>query len=110
MWVDSINFTCKGSNLFTDIRILGDTGVIAGANIEMTLTRNGGESWPFNGITDDQGVVSFKLAKASGGDYVAVVTRVSYNGYLWDQGKGMNSAEYSIIKEIAKGKKPRQKG
>lgn len=107
MWVDSISFGCKGSNLFSDISILGDTGTLAGADVELTLTRNGIETWQFNGLTDEQGTVSFKLAKAPGGEYVATVTNVIYGGYTWDQGRGTNSAVYSITKQIAKGKKPR---
>ena len=107
--MDSISFGCKGSNLFSYIRILGDTGTLAGADVELTLTRNGIETWHFSGMTDDQGVVSFKLAKAPGGEYVAIVTNVIYNGYIWDRGRGTNSAEYSMIREIAKGKKPNSK-
>jgi thermitase len=107
MWVDSINFGCKGSNLFSHIKILGDSGTLAGADVRLTLTRSGIETWHFGGMTDDQGTVSFKLAKALGGEYLATVTNVIYSGYTWDQGKGTNSAEYSMIRETAKGKKPR---
>jgi thermitase len=104
MWVDSIILSARGKNLFTDVKVVSDSGAVAGVNVALQLEWRGGKVWNFNGTTDSEGVVSFKLNKASSGDYLATVNSLACSGYIWDDNRGIVSASYTLTTGNGKGK------
>jgi hypothetical protein len=96
MWVESISFKMIGKNLRLDVKVISDSGALAGAQIGLNLTSNSGQSWVFNGITDSAGIGSFTVSKAPAGDYVATVTSLTAGSYTWDTERGVTSASYIL--------------
>lgn len=95
MWVDSIAFKVTGKNLRLDIKVVGDSGGVPGAQVAAQLTGNAGQSWNFTGTTDSSGTVSFVVAKAPRSSYVASVMAITAAGYTWDTTQGLTSASYA---------------
>jgi len=107
MWIERISITMSGNSLCTEIGVAGDNGPVSGADAELTLTLDNGNCWSFAGVTDYDGRVVFRLAKASTGNYTATINNLNCDGYTWDRTQGIISASYSLLKE-PRGK-PRQK-
>jgi uncharacterized membrane protein len=96
MWVDSIGFVQKGKNLFVEAMVVTASGGLSGAEVGLSLECNNGEVWNFNGTTNNNGLVKFKLGKASVGDYLTTVTSLTCGGFVWDTSKGISSASYAL--------------
>jgi hypothetical protein len=105
--VDSITFSTKtaGPNtfLYTTVTVAGgDGGPLGGASVRMVLTwdqegdGNPEGSWDLAGETGPDGTVTFTLAKAPGGQYLATVTDLSHTDYTWDSAAGVTSASYDL--------------
>jgi len=95
MWVESITFRLTGKNLNISVKVVSDTGALAGASVGLTVS-NAGQSWYFNGVTDSSGGVSLTINKAPAGTYVATVTSLTAEGYAWDASQGVTSASYTL--------------
>jgi len=85
-----------GKNLRLDVKVVGDSGALAGAQIGLNLTSNSGQSWVFNGITDSAGISTFTVSKAPAGSYEATITSLTAAGYIWDTTQGITSAGYTL--------------
>jgi len=96
MWVESISFNMIGKNLRLDVKVVGDSGALAGAQVGLNLTSNSGQSWVFNGITDSAGISSFTVNKAPAGSYEAAITSLTASGFTWDTTQGITSASYTL--------------
>ena len=96
MWVNSIAFSVRGKNLCIDVKVVGDDGAVAGANLALQVAWSGGRTWSLAGTTDSLGVARLTVAKAPSGDYTATVTKLEANGYTWDAAKGVTSAGYTL--------------
>jgi thermitase len=103
MWIDSIDFSVRGQNLFIEVGATGEGEIISGARVDLQLVWSGGKVWHFGGITDISGMVQFKLGKAPAGDYLATVTGLTCGGYDWDEDRGMVSMSYTLAKRSVKG-------
>jgi subtilisin family serine protease len=81
----TIAFSRKANgNLTITVAVTADSNgaVLAGAAVAMSVvgpTRN----YSFTGTTGTDGKVSFTIAKAPKGTYVATVTSVTLSGYVW---------------------------
>jgi len=95
MWAQSIVFGTTGRNLRLSIKVVGESGVVAGAQVAAQLT-NGAQNWNLVGTTDSSGIASFVVAKAPAGSYVASVTTLTLAGYTWDTTQGVTSAGYTV--------------
>jgi thermitase len=95
LWVQSIVFGVTGRNLRLSIKVVGESGVVAGAQVAAQLT-NGAQNWNLVGTTDSSGIASFVVAKAPAGSYVASVTTLTLVGYTWDSTQGVTSAGYTL--------------
>ncbi len=95
LWVNNLNLGMTGKNLRLDIKVTGEKGAIAGAQVNATIAGNDGQTWIFSGVTDSSGVVSFTLLKPADGSYVARVTGVSATGYIWDTAQGLTETSYT---------------
>jgi len=96
MWVDSITFGLNGKNLRFDVKVVADSGAVAGAEVTAKLAHSSGQSWTYRGITDSSGITSFVLAKAPAGNYVATISGLTASGYNWDASRGVTSASYTF--------------
>jgi thermitase len=96
MWVDGITFNSRGNNLGINIRVVAARGTVSAASVEIELVSSRGQSWRFSGTTDSFGAVGFVVQKASAGDYLATVTRLTASGYTWDTASGITSASYTL--------------
>jgi len=95
LWVQSIVFGMTGRNLRLSIRVVGENGAVAGAQVAAQLT-NGAQNWNLVGTTDSSGTASFVVTKAAAGSYVASVTAITAAGYTWDNAQGVTSASYAL--------------
>jgi hypothetical protein len=96
MWVDSITFRPNGKSLRFDVRVVADSGAVAGAEVTAKLAHSSGQSWTFRGMTDSLGITSFVVAKAPAGNYVATITGLTASGYTWDASRGVISTSYTF--------------
>ena len=104
MWVDSISFGMNGRNLRLSVWVVEENGALAGAQVGLDLSCSSGQNWTFNGITDSTGVATFTVSKAPPGDYVASVTSLAADGYVWDATQGITSASYTLNGNTTPGK------
>jgi len=95
LWVESIVFWMTGKNLRLSIKVIGESGVVGGAQVAAQLT-NGAQYWNLLGTTDSLGTASFVVVKAPAGSHVASVTAITLGGYTWDSTKGVTSTTYTI--------------
>ena len=58
--------------------------LVSKARVEMTLSKDTGESWNFAGDTGDDGTVTFTLKFAGDGTYTATVTNVTHATYTYN--------------------------
>jgi hypothetical protein len=85
--VDSITYATFGSGKHLNIivTLLDDLGdPVAGASVSATLYRDDESSWDFQGKTNSDGIVTFKLHKHEPGCYHTEVTAVAAEGLKWD--------------------------
>jgi len=101
LWVESINFGVAARNLYLNVKVASESGVVAGAQVAVQLT-NGAQNWNFTGTTDSSGTASFVVAKALACSYVASVTAITLAGYAWDTTQGVSSASYTVKKTTGK--------
>jgi thermitase len=94
-WVESITFGVTGKNLRLNVKVVSESGAVAGAQVALQLT-NGVQNWNFTGTTDSSGAASFVVTKALTGSYVASVTAITATGYTWDTTQGVTSATYTV--------------
>ncbi|MDY6911633.1 MAG: S8 family serine peptidase [Chloroflexota bacterium] len=95
MWGDSIDFTKSGVNFNVTIRVISDSGPVAGASVNLDLS-NSNKTWELSGITDAQGYAVTKVKKVSDGTYTATITSLSCDGFEWATGEGVTSATYVL--------------
>ncbi len=96
MWVDSIRFIKCGKNLFVEVSIATASGVVVGADVDLSLVCSTGGLWNFSGTTNTAGLVKFKLGKAPVGSYVTTVTSLTCSELTWDTTKGITAASYAL--------------
>jgi len=96
MWVNSLRFGECGKNLFIEVSVVTASGVIIGANVDLTLVCSTGELWNFSGTTSTAGIVKFKLGKAPVGSYVTTITSLTCSGFIWDITKGTTTVSYAL--------------
>jgi uncharacterized membrane protein len=97
MWVNRIRFsTFLGSNLFVEVSVVSASGLVAGADVDLTLVCSTGELWNFSGTTNSAGYVKFRLGKAPVGSYAATVTGLACSGFTWDATKGITATSYVL--------------
>ena len=101
LWVQSINFGVAARNLYLNVKVASENGVVAGAQVAVQLT-NGAQNWNFAGTTDSSGTASFVATKAPACSYVASVTAITLAGYTWDTTQGVSSASYTVKKVTGK--------
>jgi len=97
LWVQSIDFGVTGKNLCLNVRVVRESGAVAGAQVAVQLT-NGVQDWNFMGTTDSSGITTFVVTRAPVGNYVASVTDATAAGYTWDTTQGITSASYALKK------------
>jgi thermitase len=97
LWVQSINFGVAARNLYLNVKVVSESGVVAGAQVAVQLT-NGAQNWNFTGTTDSSGNASFVVTKALACSYVASVMDITAAGYTWDTTRGVTSASYTLKK------------
>jgi thermitase len=97
LWVQSITFGVTRKNLCLNVKVVSDSGAVAGAQVAVQLT-NGVQNWNFTGTTDSSGTASFVVTRALTGYYVASVTAINMAGYTWDTTQGVTSATYALKK------------
>ncbi len=104
MYVKDITFAEKrygpgGSfvDLMITVEVLrsSDNQPVSDASVELYLERNS-SSWSFAGTTNADGKVTFTLKRAPTGDYTATITELIHSVYVWDDSKGVTSAEYTV--------------
>jgi thermitase len=96
MWVNSLRFGECGKNLFIEVSVVTASGVVIGANVDLTLVCSTGELWNFSGTTSTAGIVKFKLGKAPVGSYVTTITSLTCSGFTWDITKGTTIVSYAL--------------
>ena len=96
MWVDNIRFSMCGKNLFIEVSIATASGVVVGADVDLTVVCSTGELWNFSGTTNTAGFVKFKLGKAPVGSYVTTVTSLTCSGFIWDTTNGITTTSYAL--------------
>ena len=101
MWIQSIVFDRPGKNLRATVSVSSASGPLSGATVGLSVN-GGGKIWNLSGTSGSNGSVSFMLGKASAGSYVATITRLSLNGYTWDQTKGIKSTTYALTGAMAR--------
>jgi thermitase len=95
MWVSDISFTQNGKNFVVKTQVVGDTGFVAGTDINLKVTLDS-KVWYFSGVTDGYGIFAFTIAKAPAGSYQVSVSGLTMTGYLWDESQGINMAVYVL--------------
>jgi len=96
MWVETILFTTRGVNLFIEVRVVSASGILPGADVDLSLECSSGELRNFSGTTNTAGLVKFKLGKAPDGSYRAAVINLTCSGFIWDASKGVTFASYPL--------------
>jgi len=96
MWVNRIRFSRFGSNLFVEVSVVTASGMLVGADVDLTLACSTGELWNFSDITNTSGFVKFHLGKAPVGSYAATVTSLTCSGFTWDTAKGTTTTTYVL--------------
>jgi hypothetical protein len=102
MWIDSISFNPVGINLRLGVKVVDESGVVAGSQVGIQLTCSTGQSWTLDGTTASSGIASFIVHKAPYGNYVATVTNLTPAGYIWDITRGVVSAEFTLDNSTSK--------
>jgi thermitase len=97
LWVQSIDFNVAGRNLNVNVKVVGEAGDVAGAQITVQLT-SGSQNWNLTGTTDASGTASFAVTKTRGSSCEASVTAITLAGYTWDTTQGVSSASYAATK------------
>jgi thermitase len=97
LWAQSIDFNLAGKNLYLNVKVVGETGGVAGAKIAVQLTA-GSQNWNLTGTTDASGTVSFAMTRARTSSYVASITAITLAGYTWDTTQGVTSVSYAVTK------------
>jgi len=95
LWVQSITFGVTGKYLCLNVKVVSESGAVAGVQVAVQLT-NGVQNWNFAGTTDSSGTASFVITKAPAGTYTATVTALTLAGYTWDTTQGVTSASYAL--------------
>lgn len=101
LWAQSIEFQLTGRNLYVRVKVVDQSGGVAGAQVAVQLT-NGSQNWNLTGATDSSGTASFVVVKAASTSYLASITAVTLAGYTWDTVRGVTSGSYAIKKGGAK--------
>jgi len=96
MWVDNIHFIMCGNNLFIEVSIATASGVVVGADVDLSLECSNGEVWNFSGTTNTAGLVKFKVGKAPVGSYMTTVAGLICSGFTWDTTKGITAVSYAL--------------
>ena len=96
IWVDSFGLRQCGVNLFFEVKIMGASGAVPGANVALSFECSSGELIDFSGTTDGDGIVRFRLHKPPVGDYVITVTSLTCSGFVWDTSQGITAAAYAL--------------
>jgi len=102
LWAQSIDFRVTGKNLCLNVKVVGESGAVTGAQVAVQLT-NGIQNWNFTGTTDSSGTASFVVTKAPAGSYMASITAITLADYIWDTTQGVTSASYTL--KSGRGKK-----
>jgi thermitase len=97
LWAQSIDLRRASRNLYVSVKVVDETGSVAGAQVAMQLT-NGSQNWNLTGITDSSGTASFVVTKAPASSYVASITAITLAGYTWDTAHGVTSGSYIVKK------------
>jgi len=97
LWVESITFGVSGKNLCLTVKVVSESGAVAGAQVAVQLT-NGVQNWNFAGSTDSSGTATFVVTRAPTATYTATVTALTLAGYCRDTTRGVNSASYTLKK------------
>ena len=82
--------------LFFEVKIMGASGAVPGANVALSFECSSGELIDFSGTTDGDGIVRFRLHKPPVGDYVITVTSLTCSGFVWDTSQGITAAAYAL--------------
>ena len=88
--IESITYTTRGGpnhdkHLDITVLLLDNLGnPVAGASVSATLYRDDESSWNFQGTTDFNGTVTFRLNNHGSGCYNTEVTAVAAEGLEWD--------------------------
>jgi len=96
MWVNRVRFSKFGDNLFVEVSVVSASGLVVGADVNLTLVCSTGELWNFSGTTNTAGFVRFILGKAPVGSYVATVTSLTCGEFTWDTTKGITATSYAL--------------
>jgi len=97
--VQDIAFAKKGVNLFITVTVFdGNNQPLSNVEVDMKLEFDSSSTlWNFNGTTDSEGKVTFRLKKPQSGEYTATVTDLILSGYFWDKENDPNkTATYSF--------------
>ena len=97
LWVESITFGVSGKNLCLTVKVVSESGAVAGAQVAVQLT-NGVQNWNFAGSTDSSGTATFVVTRAPTATYTATVTALTLAGYCRDTTRGVNLASYTLKK------------
>ena len=95
LWVQSITFGVTGKYLCPNVKVVGESGAVAGVQVAVQLT-NGVQNWNFTGATDSSGTASFVVTRAPTGTYTTTVMALTLAGCTWDTTQGVTSANYAL--------------
>ena len=95
MWVDSINFTSNTRQLAITIKVINPEPVKK-ALVTLELVKDGTVVSNFTGSTSRTGEVTFRLRNATSGEYMATITALSHNLYVWDNSASVNPVTYAL--------------
>ena len=101
MYVESITFSSKGGkrnrSLRIDVKVVDiNANPLAGVEVELDLSLDGGAPWSYTGSTGGDGVVRFTRSNPAAGHYEPTVTNLTLSGYNWDKTKGVESASCDL--------------
>ena len=97
--VQDIAFAKKGVNLFITVTVFdGNDQPLSNVEVDMKLEFDSSSNiWNFNGTTDSEGKVTFRLKKPRPGEYTATVTNLILSGYTWNDSSDVdNPADYTL--------------
>jgi len=95
LWAQNIAFSVTGKNLCLNVKVVGESGAVTGAQVAVQLT-NGVQNWNFTGTTGSSGTTSFVVPRAPTGSYVASITAITLAGYTWNTTQGVTSVSYTL--------------
>jgi len=88
--VSSIAYATQGGrngdrDLLITVALVDDLGgLVSGASVSISISRNGAPAGSASGTTGTNGAVTFKLKNAASGTYTTRVTAVTAAGLTWD--------------------------